>query len=62
MDPGRVAGVDHPLAVLPGGGHRLLGHHVAAGLGHLHRLVGVHPARRREDHDVRVGGGEHRVE
>ena len=59
---GLVAGVDHPLAVLPAGGHRLLGHHVAAGRGDLDRLLGVQPARRREDDDVGVGPGQQRVE
>jgi hypothetical protein len=54
--------VDHPLPILPRGGHRLLGHHVPAGLGHLHRLVRVDATRGREDHDIGVSPGEHGIQ
>ena len=57
-----VAGVDHPLAVQPAGGHRLLGHDVPAGRGHLHRLLGMDPARRGQDHDVGRGARQHGLE
>ncbi len=55
LTPGLVAGVDHPLAVPPAGGHRLLGHHVPAGGGHLDGLVGMETAGGGQDDDVRVG-------
>src|SRR6185503_20950394 len=32
-DPGPVAGRDHVFPILPSGGHRLLGHDMASGLG-----------------------------
>ena len=54
-----VAGFDHLDAVLPPGRHRLLSHHVAAGVSRLDRLLRMHAAGCSEHYDVGRRGPQH---
>jgi hypothetical protein len=62
VDSGLIAGVDHPLSVLPARRHGLFRHHVSARGRHLHRLLRMQPAGRRQNDDVRIGAGEQGLE